>query len=354
MSLHLLERPAPQHRATAPQASPAPERAGLRRAGRVLRTAGRWTLNLALVAGIVAFLGLAVGPHIFGYRTITMLTQSMTPMIEPGDVVVTFPKPVDEVAVGDVITYHIPVEDQRVETHRVTEVIERRNGDIAVKTKGDANDAEDYWTATLEGDTVWETRYVVPNVGHAIRALRHPWVQDYAWYAALGGVLLIGLRSIWGRSDEDEPTPAAPTSTADESPETAVITSPLLEDAFDVTALRKLAADLADDDFVASFAGRYQQLLPTRVDRIATALTTADLDAALDASLSLKVASTTVGTTELHDLAEVIELNVRRQDLAAARDLAGSLAAAAARADAALTAYLRDERNLVGETERSA
>ncbi len=38
-----------------------------------------------------AFLLLAIGPHVFGYRTATMLTVSMSPGINPGDVVVTVP-----------------------------------------------------------------------------------------------------------------------------------------------------------------------------------------------------------------------------------------------------------------------
>ena len=45
-------------------------------------------LSTALVAlAAVAFLLLAVGPHVLGYRTATMLTGSMAPGINPGDVV---------------------------------------------------------------------------------------------------------------------------------------------------------------------------------------------------------------------------------------------------------------------------
>ena len=116
-------------------------------------------LSTGLVAlAALAFLLLAIGPHVFGYRTATMLTGSMAPGINPGDVVVSVPKPADQVAVGDIISYHIPVQDHRVETHRVIKVTHDANGRLAVVTKGDANNGADPWVATLDGDTVWQTK----------------------------------------------------------------------------------------------------------------------------------------------------------------------------------------------------
>ncbi len=165
----------------------------LRVAGRVARGA----VSLVLVLSGVAFLFLAVGPHVLGYRTATMLTGSMEPGIAPGDVVVTMPRPAQEVAVGDVISYRIPIEDQRVETHRVVEVIRGEDGSVAVKTQGDANDNVDPWVATIEGDTVWEVQAVVPVVGEVIRLLRTPIVQDGVLWLALAGVLGLGFSSIW-------------------------------------------------------------------------------------------------------------------------------------------------------------
>ena len=109
---------------------------------------------------------------------------------------------------------------------------------------------------------------------------------------------------------------------------------------FDEGALRRLSHDLEDHAFVSVFAARYLEMLPTRVLRINNALHTADVEAALDATLSLKVSSTTVGTFELADLALTIEDNVRRLDVRAARATATQLPPAAVRADAALVAYL--------------
>ena len=157
-----------------------------------------------LVAGaVVVFLFLAVGPRFFGYQTATMLTGSMAPSIVPGDVVVTTKQPVAEVTVGDVISYHIPVEDHRVETHRVIEVITNPDGTTAIRTKGDANEFVDPWIATLDGDYVYEQAFIVPGVGDLIRALRKPIVSNALVYGA-PAVLVIGLLTmIWSRPTHD-------------------------------------------------------------------------------------------------------------------------------------------------------
>jgi signal peptidase len=163
-----------------------------------------WAGNGFLLLCVAVFFLIAVGPHVFGYRTATMLTGSMEPGIMPGDVVVTVEKPATDLAVGDVISYQIPVEDHRVETHRVVEVLHHKDGTIAFRTKGDNNDNADPWTATLQGNTVWESRAVIPKLGTAIRVLRAPAIQHGIFWAAFAGLLLLGLSTIWGKKPEVE------------------------------------------------------------------------------------------------------------------------------------------------------
>jgi signal peptidase len=173
---------------------------------RLVALLGRALATTALVLTAAVFVFLAVGPHVLGYRTATMLTASMAPGINPGDVVVTVPRPASEVAVGDVISYHIPVEDRRVETHRIVKVPTDAAGRTAIVTKGDANNGNDPWVATLEGDTVHEVKAVIPHLGAVIRALRTPFVQGFVFWGATAGVVLIGLCGIWGRVPRDEPS----------------------------------------------------------------------------------------------------------------------------------------------------
>ena len=174
-------------------------------ARRLLARAGSWLVRLVVGVSVVTFLGLAVGPHVFGYRTMTMLTGSMAPQINPGDVVISTPLAVNDVTKGMVISYHIPIDDHRVVSHRVIAVDRAADGSVTVQTKGDANKAADPWRATLSGSSVYQVRLVVPKLGRVIEALRTPVVRDALIYGApalLAGWLLL---SIWRpRTEKDE------------------------------------------------------------------------------------------------------------------------------------------------------
>jgi signal peptidase I len=176
-------------------------------AGTTRRILGRvtpWLVRAILGLAIVAFAVLAVGPHVFGYRTMTMLTSSMAPQIEPGDITIVTPIAVSEVTEGMVISYHIPVGDHSVVTHRVVSVESGPAGTVTVQTKGDANEAVDPWTAQLQGNTAYQVRAVIPEAGHLIQALRTPTIAPVLLYGA--PTLLVGwlLLSIWRPTREEE------------------------------------------------------------------------------------------------------------------------------------------------------
>ncbi|NSX37181.1 signal peptidase I [Pseudarthrobacter oxydans] len=188
---------------------------GSGRAATLARRAVSVVTTALFVVALAGFLALAVGPRIFGYQTMTMLTGSMSPLINPGDVVVTLPVPTSEIRTGDIITYHIPVEDQRVETHRVVEVTDHLDGSITVQTKGDANNGVDPWLATISAATVDRHVATIPHVGAAIRTLREPVILNTLMYGA-PAVLVVGmLASIWNKKPESDRAEAAvlPTGT---------------------------------------------------------------------------------------------------------------------------------------------
>jgi signal peptidase I len=173
-------------------------------ARRYLGLLAPWLVRGVVGFALAVFVFLAVGPHALGYRTMTMLTGSMAPEIEAGDVTVVTPIDLADVTEGMVITYHQPIGDRSVVTHRVISVEEGANGTISVRTKGDANEAADPWTATLEGDTAYQVRAVVPELGHLIQALRAPVVAQVLLYGApalLAGWLLL---SIWRPTTDQE------------------------------------------------------------------------------------------------------------------------------------------------------
>jgi HPt (histidine-containing phosphotransfer) domain-containing protein len=113
---------------------------------------------------------------------------------------------------------------------------------------------------------------------------------------------------------------------------------------FDPAAVRDLTGHPEDDALAIVLVARFRALLPERVRRIGTALAAEDPDeataAAMDAVLSLKVASCTVGAHELAGIAEGLERLLRRGELAEAVVVATTLAAAVARAEHALGGFL--------------
>jgi signal peptidase I len=167
-----------------------------------------WAANLLVTVAMLAFAGLALGPQFLGYRTQTMLTASMAPAIEPGDVVVAGPVPAADLSVGDVISYHIPIGDHRVESHRVVSIAPAPHGGLLVRTKGDANAAPDPWTALIDADTVLRMHAVVPKVGTVIRVLRLPLVIQFLHYGAPAILAVLVLLSIWSRQGTDASAPA--------------------------------------------------------------------------------------------------------------------------------------------------
>ena len=153
--------------------------------------------TLLLVVGIGALFFLTIGPRVFHYRTATMLTGSMVPTINPGDVILDTQEPTSDIAIGQIITYHIPIDDHRVESHRVVWLRHAKDGAVVFRTKGDANTAPDPWTARASTPTVWRVRAVLPVVGSVIRALRQP-VMHLLLGIALPAALVLGLLvTIW-------------------------------------------------------------------------------------------------------------------------------------------------------------
>ena len=177
----------------------APATSALRTARRILV---RTVTTALMVVAVTAFLFLAVGPRFLGYQTSTMLTGSMAPLINPGDVVVSVPMPVSSLKTGDIITYKIPVEDQRVETHRIVELKRNADGGTTLRTKGDANNGADPWQATIQGDTVDVHTATVPYLGTIIRSLRAPAVLMVLTYVAPGVLVLMLLAKIWRKGPD--------------------------------------------------------------------------------------------------------------------------------------------------------
>ena len=133
-----------------------------------------WTGLSAGLLALVVGLGLAVVvvPLIAGATPLTVLTRSMEPTLPPGTLVVVTPTPVDDIKIGDVMTYQIKSGDAAVISHRVIEIRSGSDGLRTFVTKGDNNDAADepVIEAQVKG-TVW---YSVPLVGYVSSNIMGP------------------------------------------------------------------------------------------------------------------------------------------------------------------------------------
>lgn len=140
------------------------------RLGRVATWLGH-LLSWVVVLGVAAIVTVAVVvPRIGGATPYTVLTGSMRPTMPPGTMVVVRPKPVDEIRVGDVVTYQLHSGEPAVVTHRVVAVGIDGAGHRTFRTQGDANDAPDAaWVRAVQVKGVrW---YAVPHLGRVSNLL---------------------------------------------------------------------------------------------------------------------------------------------------------------------------------------
>lgn len=141
----------------------------------------------------VAVLALGASVVAFGVRFSPVLSGSMRPGIQPGDLVVTVPTDITHIRPGDVIAYYPPGKDVAV-IHRLLTVETKADG-IWITTQGDANPVPDPWgEVRLQGTTTWRHVATVPLIGllpMSMEGLRSPML-------ILAGVLLavVGLRSV--------------------------------------------------------------------------------------------------------------------------------------------------------------
>jgi signal peptidase len=136
-------------------------------------------LLLALVVIIV--------PKVAGATPMTILTTSMEPRLPPGTLIVVKPTPIDQIKVGDVMTYQFRSGDPAVVSHRVVTVAARSDGTRSFITKGDNNAEPDppVVAAQVRG-VVW---YSVPWIGYVDSAVNGP---SRSWIIPVIAVGLLG------------------------------------------------------------------------------------------------------------------------------------------------------------------
>lgn len=175
---------------------------------RQLASGLRWPVMIAswIAWGFVIGLVVAVTvPAAFGLHPMTVLTGSMRPTIQPGDMVVDEPISPSQIRVGDIVTFREP-HGTRTITHRVREV-SISEGQARVTTRGDANDTVEKWQVPVTG-SVGRVVYQVPKIGYPVT-----WSHTRNGRLALISIPALALAiwamlKIWRSTEQDEPEEA--------------------------------------------------------------------------------------------------------------------------------------------------
>ena len=109
-------------------------------------------------------------PSCLGIKTYAIISGSMEPNINIGDIVVakSIKNKEESIKVGDVISYR---KGQAVITHRITNIEKDENGILRISTKGDNNNAEDserILINNIEGKVIT----VIPKIGYVTLVLK--------------------------------------------------------------------------------------------------------------------------------------------------------------------------------------
>ena len=104
-------------------------------------------------------------PSIGGYMPLIVLTDSMYPTIESGDLIICHTEDANDIEKGDIISFFDPAGNgSSIVTHRVIEVTSQ-DEQLAFKTKGDGNNTEDQMLVPADKlVSVYKTR--IPGAGN--------------------------------------------------------------------------------------------------------------------------------------------------------------------------------------------
>lgn len=148
---------------------------GNKTAKRVMRYTGNVVIALLVVlVGLSVYSNIQskgkdwVVPKVGSYRWLTVLSGSMQPAFNPGDLIIDKKVDVSDLKVGDVVTYIFG--ERFLSTHRVVEINKDNNGKLTFKTKGDNNKAVDEQVIP-ESMIVGKYLFRIPLVGFVLQKL---------------------------------------------------------------------------------------------------------------------------------------------------------------------------------------
>ena len=175
--------------------------------GRRYRLVNTMTTVAFVLALVLA--GLMMVPGLLGLRRYVIATGSMAPTIPRGSIIYDELTPVEDLEVGDIITFVPPPEyhiDRSV-THRIISIEtgaanSNAPGERIIRTQGDANDAPDAWNLVLDNPRQPRVAHHLPWIGFVYLALDHRWVQLLVVGLPALLIVIVLVVSLWRLAGE--------------------------------------------------------------------------------------------------------------------------------------------------------
>lgn len=134
---------------------------------RKVDTAARLVVGFALIITLCLVAVVAVPGLVGANGSYVVTSDSMSPEIDAGDVVIVTERDPGEIEEGDVITFAPPGDDDRRTTHRVVDVETDDDGQRQFITQGDANDNPDAQPVAADR-VIGEVTFTIPYFGRFV------------------------------------------------------------------------------------------------------------------------------------------------------------------------------------------
>jgi signal peptidase len=109
-------------------------------------------------------------PSIGKYMWLSVLSGSMKPAFNPGDLIIDKKIDPKDLKVGDIVTYQW---GSALSSHRIIEIIKDRTGEPAFKVKGDNNNSADE-TLVAGNAVIGKYNFKIPLLGYVLIKFKGP------------------------------------------------------------------------------------------------------------------------------------------------------------------------------------
>ena len=135
---------------------------------KIIKKIAEWFGIVILVIAILLVGFTFIGPR-FGWETHPVLSGSMEPALKVGGIIVTKPERLENIQVGDIITFQAELGPKV--THRVVDIVEME-GKPHFQTKGDANEEPDPNFVSSKGDKMRKVVFHLPYLGFVAQFMK--------------------------------------------------------------------------------------------------------------------------------------------------------------------------------------